>query len=70
MKPDFKDVNGEETLKASFEATEMALNLLRASIKNTKLGLNEKEIDLELSRIIRMQREEGSRFCIGPCHKT
>lgn len=62
MKRNFKNVSGEETLKACFEATEIALKMLRASIKNEKPNLNEKDVESELARIIKMQRREEDDF--------
>jgi len=58
----FKNVSGEETLRAGFEATEMALMMLRASIKNNNPNFSEKEIDIEFERIIKMQRKEEDEF--------
>ncbi len=62
IKRNFKGVSGEETLKACFEATEMALSMLRASIKNQNPKLSEEEVESELARIIQMQRREEDEF--------
>jgi len=61
-KRNFKGVSGGDTLKACFEATEMALRMLRASIKNDNPNFSEKEIESELARIIKMQRREEDEF--------
>ncbi|VVB88900.1 Uncharacterised protein [uncultured archaeon] len=61
-KRDFKGVSGEETLKACFEATEIALRMLKASIKNNHPDFSETEIESELMRIIKMQRNEEDDF--------
>ncbi len=62
MKRNFKGISGEETLKACFKATELALLMLRASIKNNNPDFNKKEIESELARIIKMQRSEEDEF--------
>lgn len=62
MKSLFKNVSGEETLKACFEATEMALMMLRASIKNNNPKFSEKDIASEVERIVKMQRNEEDEF--------
>jgi len=62
MKINFRGISGEETLKACFEATELALSMLRASIENTNPQFSEKEIESEMARIIQMQRKEKDEF--------
>lgn len=62
MKRSFKGVGGGETLKMCFEATRIALKMLRASIKNRNPAYTEEEVEMELARIIRMQRKEEDEF--------
>ncbi|MFA4957495.1 MAG: hypothetical protein WC556_11055 [Candidatus Methanoperedens sp.] len=62
MKRNFKGISGEETLQAGFEATELALSMLRASIENANPGFGDKEIEAEMTRIIQMQRKEKDEF--------
>lgn len=62
MKKNFKGIGGEETLRACFDATEMALSMLRASIKNAHPDFTEKEIQSEIVQIIKMQRKEEDEF--------
>lgn len=62
IKRNFMNASGEETLMACFDSTEMALRTLRASIKNENPNFNEKEVESELARIIRMQWKEEDKF--------